>query len=153
LLKTATQVIGYFGRLDLIRRTVMLKKKLQESIQFKFLGVIFTIMIITSLVATAMIAQNERLQLKQSLLGKGQSLSSYIAKLSKDPLLMKDYIQLDAVVKEVNKDPEVAFTVIYDKDERPLTTTYASLNFQIPNLSRQQHRFPKRASCRKCSRR
>src|SRR5574341_2252045 len=112
----------------------MLKKKLQESIQCKFLGVMFIIMVITTLLATAMIAQNENSQLKQSLLGKGQSLASYIAKLSKDPLLMKDYIQLDAVVNEVNKDPEVAYAVIYGKDGKPLTTTNASLNFQIPNL-------------------
>jgi methyl-accepting chemotaxis protein len=143
MFQTATQVIGYFGRPDIIRRTVMLKKKMQESIQFKFLGVIFTIMIMTSLVATVMIAQNERVQLKQSLLGKGQSLSSYIAKLSKDPLLMKDYIQLDAVVNEVNKDPEVAFSVIYDKDQKPLTTTYASLNFQIPNIKSATASLPK----------
>src|SRR5574341_2533162 len=112
----------------------MLKKKLQESIQCKFLGVMFIIMVITTLLAAAMIAQNENSQLKQSLLGKGQSLASYIAKLSKDPLLMKDYIQLDAVVKEVNKDPEVAFAVIYDKDDKPLTATYASLNVQIAGI-------------------
>jgi len=121
----------------------MLKKKLQESIQFKFLGVMFIIMVITTLLATAMIAQNENAQLKQSLLGKGQSLASYIAKLSKDPLLMKDYIQLDAVVNEVNKDPEVAYAVIYGKDDKPLTTTNASLNFQIPNLKAAAASLPK----------
>jgi methyl-accepting chemotaxis protein len=121
----------------------MLKKKLQESIQFKFLGVMFIIMVITTLMATVMIAQNESSQLKQSLLGKGQSLASYIAKLSKDPLLMKDYIQLDAVVNEVNKDPEVAYAVIYDKNDKPLTTTNASLNFQIPNLKAAAASLPK----------
>ena len=56
-----------------------IRKRYQESIQVKFLSVIFFIMLVTTLAASALIAQNERAQMKQSLLDKGQSLGAYIA--------------------------------------------------------------------------
>jgi methyl-accepting chemotaxis protein len=110
------------------------KKKLAESIQFKFLSVMFIIMVITAFAASAFIAQNERKMLKQSLFDKGQSLGSYLAKLSKDPLIMKDYIQLDAIVKDITKDPEVAYATVQDTDGKVLTSLYASVNYQVPGL-------------------
>jgi methyl-accepting chemotaxis protein len=72
--------------------------------------------------------------LKQSLFDKGQSLGSYLAKLSKDPLIMKDYIQLDAIVKDITKDPEVAYATVQDTDGKVLTSLYASVNYQVPGL-------------------
>lgn len=121
----------------------MLKKKLNESIQYKFLSVMFVIMIITAFAASAFIAQNERKMLKQSLLDKGQSLGSYIAKLSKDPLIMKDYIQLDAIVKEITKDPEVAYATVQDEGDKLLTSLYASINHQVPGLKAAIAAMPK----------
>ncbi len=112
----------------------MFKKKFTESIQFKFLSVMFVIVIITAFAASAFIAQNERKMLRQSLLDKGQSLGSYIAKLSKDPLIMKDYIQLDAIVKDITKDPEVAYATVQDAGGKMLTSLYASINYQVPGL-------------------
>jgi len=121
----------------------VLKKKLNESIQYKFLSVMFIIMIITAFAASAFIAQNERKMLKQSLLDKGQSLGSYIAKLSKDPLIMKDYIQLDAIVKEITKDPEVAYATVQDEGDKLLTSLYASINHQVPGLKAATAAMPK----------
>ncbi len=119
------------------------KKRFQESIQFKFLSVMFVIMVVTAFAAGALISQNERAQLKQSLLDKGRSLSSYIAQLSKDPLIMKDFIQLDSIVKEVNRDPEIAYTIISDSAGRPFTTLYASVNYQAPGLKAITSALPK----------
>ena len=119
------------------------KKKFTESIQFKFLSVMFVIMVITAFAASALIAQNERKMLKQSLLDKGQSLGSYIAKLSKDPLIMKDYIQLDAIVKDITKDPEVAYATVQDADGKVLTSLYASINYQVPGLKAAVATAPK----------
>src|SRR3990170_5153971 len=119
------------------------KKKFTESIQFKFLSVMFVIMVITAFAASAFIAQNERKMLKQSLLDKGQSLGSYIAKLSKDPLIMKDYIQLDAIVKEITKDPEVAYATVQDEGDKLLTSLYASINHQVPGLKAATAAMPK----------
>jgi len=119
------------------------KKKFTESIQFKFLSVMFVIMVITAFAASAFIAQNERKMLKQSLLDNGQSLGSYIAKLSKDPLIMKDYIQLDAIVKDITKDPEVAYATVQDADGKVLTSLYASINYQVPGLKAAVATAPK----------
>jgi methyl-accepting chemotaxis protein len=119
------------------------KKKLAESIQFKFLSVMFIIMVITAFAASAFIAQNERKMLKQSLFDKGQSLGSYLAKLSKDPLIMKDYIQLDAIVKDITKDPEVAYATVQDTDGKVLTSLYASVNYQVPGLKAATAAVPK----------
>ena len=119
------------------------KKKFTESIQFKFLSVMFVIMVITAFAASAFIAQNERKMLKQSLFDKGQSLGSYLAKLSKDPLIMKDYIQLDAIVKDITKDPEVAYATVQDTDGKVLTSLYASVNYQIPGLKAATATVPK----------
>ncbi len=110
------------------------KKKFTESIQFKFLSVMFVIVIVTAFAASAFIAQNERKMLRQSLLDKGQSLGSYIAKLSKDPLIMKDYIRLDAIVKDITKDPEVAYATVQDAGGKMLTSLYSSINYQVPGL-------------------
>ena len=121
----------------------VLKKKLNESIQYKFLSVMFIIMMISAFAASAFIAQNERKMLKQSLLDKGQSLGSYIAKLSKDPLIMKDYIQLDAIVKEITKDPEVAYATVQDEGDKLLTSLYASINHQVPGLKAATAAMPK----------
>ena len=119
------------------------KKKFTESIQFKFLSVMFVIMVITAFAASAFIAQNERKMLKQSLFDKGQSLGSYLAKLSKDPLIMKDYIQLDAIVKDITKDPEVAYATVQDTDGKVLTSLYASVNYQVPGLKAATATVPK----------
>src|SRR3989304_5904065 len=109
----------------------------------KFLSVMFVIMVITAFAASAFIAQNERKMLKQSLLDKGQSLGSYIAKLSKDPLIMKDYIQLDAIVKDITQDPEVAYATVQDADGKVLTSLYASINYQVPGLKAAVATAPK----------
>ncbi len=119
------------------------KKKFNESIQFKFLSVMFVIMVITAFAASALIAQNERKMLRQSLLDKGQSLGSYIAKLSKDPLIMKDYIQLDAIVKDITKDQEVAYATVMDQGGKLLTSLYASVNYQVPGLKAAAATVPK----------
>lgn len=110
----------------------MIKARFKESIQFKFLSVMFIIMIITAFAASTLIAGNESRLLKNALMDKGQSLATYMAKLSKDPIIVKDFIQLDDIAKEINKDAEVAYAAVLDEEGRPLTSMTASINSQIP---------------------
>jgi hypothetical protein len=51
--------------------------------------VIFSILFVSTLVLTAGIAINEKEMLDYSLMTKGQSFASYIAKLSVVPLIIK----------------------------------------------------------------
>src|SRR3989337_41653 len=109
------------------------KKKFTESIQFKFLSVMFVIMVITAFAASAFIAQNERKMLKQSLFDKGQSLGSYLAKLSKDPLIMKDYIQLDIVFHD-----ERVFAELRQVRTKALTLVEEGLFEHLPLILRNE---------------
>lgn len=121
----------------------ILKKKLKESIQFKFLAVVFVVTIAMTLSASAMLAQNQRSTLKQSLLDKGQSLGAYMTQLSMNPIILKDFAQLDSIVKEVNKDAEIAYAVVLDETGRPLTTLGASIDEKQADIKDIMASLPK----------
>ncbi len=113
----------------------MFKEKFNKSIRFKFLSVMSVILFVGTLVISLVIAINEGKVLKNSLMTTGQSLASYIAKLGRDPLLMKDSIQLDAIVTDANKDENIAYTIIRDGQGAPLTSQYASINYRLPRFN------------------
>lgn len=108
----------------------MLKEEFNRSIRFRFLSVISLIFFIGTLLLSSVIALNEERVLKISLKTHGQSLASFIAKLSKDSLLIRDSIQLDAIVNDANKDEDIAYTVIHDEQGNLLTSQYASINYR-----------------------
>jgi PAS domain S-box-containing protein len=112
----------------------MFRKELRQSIRLKFLSVISIILFLSTFVLSTMIALNEREMLRHSLVTKGQGLSSYIAKLSVDPLIMKDSIQLDALVSEANNDEDILYTIIEDAQGNIVTSQFASINFWSPRL-------------------
>jgi uncharacterized membrane protein affecting hemolysin expression len=99
----------------------MFKEKFNKSIRFKFLSIISVILFVSTLVLSLVVAINAGRVLKNSLMTTGQSFASYIAKLSRDPLIMKDSIQLDAIVNDANKDENIAYTIIRDEQGAPLT--------------------------------
>jgi PAS domain S-box-containing protein len=121
----------------------MLTKEFKNSIRFKFFRVIFIILLIGSLATSIGIAVNESRVLEQSLLAKAKSLASYIGKFSLDALIIKDRIQLDAIVSEANRDEDVVYTIIRDVDGAILTSQYASINFRSPRLRAVLARLPK----------
>lgn len=112
----------------------MFKEKFKNSVRFKFLVVMSSILFISTVVLSSVIAINERKLLMHSLTTKGQNFVSYIAKLSIDPLIMKDTIQLDYFVNEAKKDEDIIYIVIEDADENIITSQYASINYQSPRL-------------------
>jgi PAS domain S-box-containing protein len=121
----------------------MMKEKLNKSIRFRFMVVMSAILFLGTIVSSIVITTNEKAVLEKSLMTKGQGLASFIAKLSKEPLIMKDSLQLDAIVNDANKDEDVAFTVIRDRTGKILTSQYASINYRssrvlavLANLSR-----------------
>ena len=106
----------------------------RNSIVFKFLLVTFGILLVSSMAASFLIARFEGEMLRQSLLDKGSGLASYMSKLGREPLIMKESLQLDNIVKEVNKDQEVVYAVIKDPQGAILTSRFASMNLQVPGL-------------------
>ena len=110
----------------------MTLRAITGSIRFKFILLIGAILVVSTIAGTACVALNERHTLDSFLRDKGRSLGTYIANISRDPILLKDAIQLDAIVSEVNKDDDVVFAVIQDTNGTCLTTPTASFNTRIP---------------------
>ena len=110
----------------------MLKTKSGRGIQFKFLMILlFVFLVGTSVIILVFAINNSRMQ-KESLTTMGYSLVSYIAKLSKDPVLQHDTVGLDAIVNDANKNEYIAYAVISDTQGTPLTSLYASINYYLP---------------------
>lgn len=126
----------------------MIRELVGKNIGFKFLSVISVILLITTIASSALIARNEKVLLRHSLEEKGSSLVSYIAKLSKDSLIMKDSIQMDSIVHELNKDEEVVYTLIRDAGGNILTSRFSSLNSQVPGIKELIEGLPKDSELR-----
>jgi PAS domain S-box-containing protein len=105
-----------------------------RGIRFKFLRDLFAILIAGTCVLSLILAVTEGNMLRQSLNAKGLSFASYIAKLSLDPLIMKDNLQLDAIVNEANKDAEILYAVIRDEQGNLVTSQYSSINYKSPRV-------------------
>jgi len=112
----------------------MLKGKFNWNIRFRMLCAISFALILSTIVLSGVIAWNEGVALKKSQAANGQSLASFIAKLSKDALVMKDGIQLDAIVNEATKE-DIAYTLVLDERDRILTSQYASINYRSPRFT------------------
>ena len=121
----------------------MFMRAFRTSIVTKFLSVTFGILLASTVVASVLIARFEGEMLRQSLLDKGSGLASYMAKLGREPLIMKEGIQLDNIVKEVNKDQEVVYAVIKDAQGTIVTSRFASMNLQVPGLKAITSALPK----------
>ncbi|MEI6315548.1 MAG: HAMP domain-containing protein, partial [Syntrophus sp. (in: bacteria)] len=114
-----------------------------RSIRFTFLIYISITLFLCTIVLSALIALNEDRVLKNSLVNKGKSLGSYIALISQDPLVTKDFIQLDSIVSEVNKDEDILFTFISNADGLIITSEFASINYQSPAIKSVLASLPK----------
>ena len=112
----------------------MTDKRVKDSISFRFQALISGILLISTVAISTMIGFNERAMLYRTLSSKGQGLASYIAKLSQDPLIMKDYVQLDGIINEANKDEDIIFAIIQDPQGKTLTSQYASINYRLPRV-------------------
>jgi PAS domain S-box-containing protein len=92
------------------------------------------ILLIDTIVLSSVIAVNEKRMLTNTLLNKGQSLTSFIAQISKDAVVMRDVMQLDALVNDANKE-DIVYTVISDENGKLLTSQYASINYRSPRFA------------------
>jgi PAS domain S-box-containing protein len=114
----------------------MFDKIPERGIRFKFLCITSGILFISSLCASAIISFNEKELLENSLITKGKSFISYIAKISQDPLIMKERVALDSIVSEANKDDDILYTVIFDAQDTPVTSQYASINYHSQKVAK-----------------
>ncbi|MFZ4856529.1 MAG: response regulator [Desulfuromonadaceae bacterium] len=118
--------------------------KLQDrSVSYTFILYISITLLVCTTVLSTLIGFKESRMLNTSLTNKGKSLASYIAQISQDPLVMKDYLQLDSITSEVNKDEEILYTFISTADGSIVTTQFASINYKSPHLQSGIGSMPK----------
>jgi PAS domain S-box-containing protein len=103
--------------------------KWDRSISFRFLSIVSGILIVSSVMATCLIGTNVNSVLERFLVNKAKNLASYVAKLSKDPMLSDNRIQLDAIVGEAIKDDDIVYAYIQDAKGQILTSQFASIDY------------------------
>jgi PAS domain S-box-containing protein len=124
-------------------------REFNKSLRFKFLIIMSVILFGGMLLTSLILAITERRVLKDSLITTGQNLASFIAKLSREPLITKESIQMDAIVNDANKYENVAYAIIRDAQGLTLTTPLASINYRLPRLNAllsrlsRDHELPK----------
>jgi hypothetical protein len=109
----------------------MLKTKLNQSIRFKFMIIMSFILLAGTVLISLIIATNEGSMLKLSLVSTGQSLVSYIAQISGEPLVINDSAKLDDIVMGATREDDIVYAIICDKEGVPLTSEYASINYNM----------------------
>ena len=112
----------------------MLKYKLDQSIRFRFLIIMSCIFFAGTVIISLVVASNEGIVLMNSLTSTGETLVSYITKISSDPLIMKKSIQLDEIVMDAVRGDNIAYAVIYDEQGAPVTSPFSSINYHMPEI-------------------
>ncbi|NTV13356.1 MAG: PAS domain S-box protein [Desulfobulbaceae bacterium] len=108
--------------------------KFKNSIKYDLLRITFLILALSTVALSAVLAITQKKIHENSLLTKGQGLAALIGKLSQEPLLLQDVIQLNAIVQEAIKDEDVVYAVIHDAKGNCLTSPYASIDFGSAKL-------------------
>jgi signal transduction histidine kinase len=109
----------------------MLKTKLNQSIRFKFMIIMSFILLAGTVLISLIIATNEGKMLRLSLMSTGQSLVSYIAQISGEPLVINDSTKLDDIVMGATREDDIVYAIICDKEGVLLTSEYASINYNM----------------------
>ena len=120
----------------------MLKRKFDQSIRFRFLIVMSFIFLSGTVIISLIIAHEEGHMLKDSLMNRGRSLASYMAKISSDPLIMKNSVLLDEIVMGAVREDDIAYAVIQNEQGAALTSPFASMNYRMPDIHSLLQKFP-----------
>ncbi|GAM11265.1 cyanobacterial phytochrome B [Geobacter sp. OR-1] len=105
-------------------------KPTTETIRYKFFSTIAMVLLVGTVVLSIIVSLHEGATQKNILLKKGKGLALYVAKISQDPLIMKDAIQLDSIVNEAKYDDEILYAIIVDKSGAIVTSQFASINYK-----------------------
>ena len=122
--------------------------KAGPGIRAAFAANTFATLFVGTVVLSLVVGLDERRILRRSLDTKGKALASYIAKMSRDPVLTKDPVELDAIVNEATRDEEILYAVVRDAGGTLVTSLYASLNFRSPSVRRALDELPPEADLR-----
>jgi PAS domain S-box-containing protein len=109
-------------------------RQYKTGIQYKFFKGIFIILFVGTCITSIVIGNSVSTMLTDSLMSKGTSLATNIAKRNENSLIISGEIRLNAVHSELITDQEIIYTVIRNNEGRILTTQYESINYMWPGL-------------------
>lgn len=106
----------------------------RESISYRFFATMSLVLGIGTIVLIGAIAINAGFIQQNILVKKGTGLAQYIAKISQDPLIMEDTIQLDTIVNEARYDEDILYTIIFNENGEAVTSRFSSINYTSPRI-------------------
>jgi methyl-accepting chemotaxis protein len=122
----------------------MKRPGLGAGIRVRFTVVVVTILAVSSIAGSVLLATRETASLRASLVEKGQTLGAYVAKLSWEPLLTGEGTQLDGIVADAIKaSSDVVWAVVTDANGAVLTSPEVSLNRTGPGVAEALATIPK----------
>ena len=125
------------------RCMIMPDKKQDRSVRHTFIIYIGIILFFATILLSVLIGLQEWKMFKNSLVHKGESLGTYIALISQDSLVTKDFIQLDSMVSELTKDEDILLAFISNAEESIVTSLFASINYQSAKVKSVLASLPK----------
>src|SRR5258706_5948916 len=100
--------------------------------RFLVASILYTIALVVAIAVVSIRADRAILRSQMDL--RGTSMASYMAKTSLFYYRNFDLGALEGFVKEITRDPEVAFAVFFDDKKKPMTTSSAMTDDQTSLL-------------------
>jgi methyl-accepting chemotaxis protein len=122
----------------------MATSRWRAGIRAKFTLIVAAILAASSTLGSAILSIRQRETLRASLQEEVESLSSYVAKLSWEPILTGETAELDGIVADARKaGADVAWVVISNAEGAVLTSPGESLNLGAPEIAAALEKLPK----------
>jgi signal transduction histidine kinase len=114
-----------------------------ESLRAKFFGMMLGILLIAgSITAVLVVGAQNRLN-NNRLQREGEKVCSYLARINLDPLIAKNFVQVDSNIKDAVDNNDVLYIILRDQDARAVNSFFTSLNFSQPFVKDVVARLPK----------
>lgn len=122
----------------------MLGKAFRSSIVFRFFTIFALALSVSTILLSILISYHEYQSSRKRLAESGQNLAQFIAKMSREALIQKDTVALDAIVNDMDSE-EIVYALIYDTHGTLMTSQFASLNYRFPRFTAMFAKLPKNA--------
>lgn len=111
-----------------------LKEKFRNSIGLKFVAALTAVISLLMIMGTIFVAQMLMKGQYSALESHGHELGRFVGKAGTDPILMKDFIQVDALVSDAVQSQDALYTYVQDASGAVLNSVVASFNRDNPDV-------------------
>ncbi len=124
----------------------MQTSNLLSSVRLRLMLIVISLLLVSTLIGTALVTRRQAGALRESLLDRGRSVGAYMAKLSWEPILTGETAQLDAIVDDVTgSEKDVLWAIVTTPEGLILTSPAVSLHHDAPEVAAALGSLPKDA--------